>query len=102
MQDYRLQFIDEAEWLASADAEGWVHTQEGSTSLAADGIDFDVIGLLYQDQPDPDAPAVLLPGWHVNLRFREGNLPQDMRSNIVIPANPKRTFAGGWFQGTPQ
>lgn len=118
MQDYRLNFSDEAAWWAAADAQGWVQyeyaPQENpdeppvviGKTLYAPNIDFDVIGIMYEDQPIPDPenppPPVPLPGWHLNIRFREGNLPVSMNSNIVLPANPKRTFAGGWFQGTPE
>lgn len=112
MNDYRLVFPDEAAWWAAADAQGWVQyeyaPQENpdeppvviGKTLYAPNIDFDVIGVMYQEQADPEAPPVPIPGWHLNIRFREGNLPSEMVGNVVLPANPRRTFAGGWFQGT--
>jgi hypothetical protein len=120
MNDYRLVFPDEAAWWAAADAQGWVQyeyepqppVQPGqeppapvvkSKTLYAPNIDFDIIGVMYEEQPIPDPenppPPVLMPGWHLNVRFREDVLPPEMASNVVLPANPRRTFAGGWFQG---
>lgn len=105
--DYRLSFADEAQWWAVADAHGWVQVDTEpaenpddppvviSKSLYAPGIDFDVLGVVYT-QDDPPVP---LPGWGVNIRFDAGDLPDDMTGYITLPADPVRTWAGGWFQG---
>jgi hypothetical protein len=114
MNDYRLQFADEAAWWAAAASEGWVQHEyapvenEGDDPvivrswIAAPGIDFDEIGIIYRptgvvvdDVPEMEP----LPGWHVNIRILVGLIPDNMISNVVLPADPVRTFAGGWFQG---
>jgi hypothetical protein len=110
MNDYRLTFTDEAQWWAVADAQGWVqYTTEPAENpedppivtgkyLSAPGIDFDVLGVVYA----PEDPPVAYPGWGVNIRFNGGDLPDDMVQYITLPADPVRTFAGGWFQGPAQ
>jgi hypothetical protein len=114
MNDYRLQFADEAAWWAAAASEGWVQHEYAPVEniddepvivrswIAFPGIDFDVIGIIYKptgvvvdDVPEMEP----LPGWHVNIRILTGLLPDNMISNVVLPADPVRTFAGGWFQG---
>ncbi len=118
MNDYRLQFADEAAWWAAAASEGWVHYEYAPQTVEPDqeppepviinswiyapGIDFDEIGIIYKptgvvvdDVPEMEP----MPGWHVNIRILVGLIPDNMISNVVLPANPVRTFAGGWFQG---
>jgi hypothetical protein len=111
MNDYRLTFADEDAWWAAADAQGWVqYTTEPAENpedppiitgkyLYAQGVDFDVLGVVYVPAENPDDPPVALPGWGVNIRFNGGDLPDDMVANITLPSTPVRTFAGGWFQG---
>ena len=118
MNDYRLQFADEAAWLAAADAAGWMQHEYAPVEnigdepvivrswIAYPGIDFDEIGIIYRptgnviDQDGIEVPEMEpTPGWHVNIRILVGLVPDNMISNVVLPANPVRTFAGGWFQG---
>jgi hypothetical protein len=122
MNDYRLQFADEAAWWAAAASEGWVQHEYAPQTveldqeppepvivrswIAAPGIDFDEIGIIYRptgnviDQDGIEVPEMEpMPGWHVNIRILVGLIPDNMISNVVLPANPVRTFAGGWFQG---
>ncbi len=95
MKDYRLSFIDEAQWWELADANGWVQYEYEPQELVASGeplpepvvkskriqserIDFDVIGEIYKptgvvnivdDREVPEFAKV--PGWHVNVRFHQ-------------------------------
>lgn len=126
--DYRLTLADEAQWWEVADAQGWVQYEYGPTPEPTDedpnpqppvvsrwvaypGIDFVVIGTIYEIPPEPtpeDYVPVPLPGYAVNLRFNpwgsETDIPDDMVQYIVTPADPRYTFAGGWFPGpkTPE
>jgi hypothetical protein len=109
--DYRLTFADEAQWWAVADLQGWAHYETEPAEnpddppiivrkwLYALMTDFDVLGIVYVPAENPDDPPVPLPGYGVNIRFDAGDLPDDMVEFIVLPQNPIRTFAGGWFQG---
>ena len=109
--DYRLSFADEAQWWAVAELEGWVQVQTEpaenpddppiivSRTLYAPMTDFDILGVVYVPAENPEDPPVPLPGWGVNIRFNGGDLPDNMVEFIVLPQNPVRTFAGGWFQG---
>jgi hypothetical protein len=118
MNDYRLQFADEAAWWAAAASEGWVHYEYAPQTvepdqeppepviinswLATPGIDFDVIGAIYKPTGNliNDAPEMAqVPGFHVNVRMHSGVLPESLNANRVMPAQPVRTFAGGWFEG---
>ena len=110
MNDYRLQFTDEEAWLAAADAAGWVtyeYTQQDPPVVSNKFINLpvDVIGTIYkptgeiQQTDEGEVPVMAaVPGWHVNVRLM-GPLPDVLRSYRVIPANPVRTFAGGWIEG---
>lgn len=119
--DYRLTFADEAQWWEIADAHGWVQYQYEpepdpkpddyepvvvSKSLYCFGIDFVVIGTIYEPAPEPlpdPYDPVPYAGYGVNIRFNQyGNqtdLPDDMVQYITTPADPRYTFAGGWFAG---
>lgn len=121
--DYRLTFADEAQWWAEADAHGWVQYEYEplppdvgpenppapvvkSKIIYYPGIDFVVIGTLYEPAPDPlpdPYTPVPLPGYGVNIRFNpwcdQVDLADDMVQFITTPADPQYTFAGGWFPG---
>jgi hypothetical protein len=90
MNDYRLQFADEAAWWAAAASEGWVQHEYAPVENIDDEP---VIVRSWMPEMEPT------PGWHVNIRILVGLIPDNMISNVVLPANPVRTFAGGWFQG---
>jgi len=122
MADYRLTFPDQATWMAQADAAGWVQREyepqpdplpnpaptpvvkrEWIESQGAVIVD---IGTVYEPQPptpidQPQPTPVPYPGYAVNVRCFDTNLPEGMVQYIVMPANPQYTFAGGWEQGTP-
>ena len=110
MNDYRLQFADEAAWWTAAASEGWVQHEYSQDEepviinswVYALGVDFDVIGAIYKPTGNiiNDAPEMAqAPGFHVNVRMHSGVLPQSLQANRVTPAQPVRTFAGGWFEG---
>ena len=119
MADYRLTFPDQATWMAQADAAGWVQREYEPQPLtplgevppapivkrewiATPGAVIVDIGTVYEPQPPaPPAPApqptpVPYPGYAVNVRCFDTNLPEGMVQYIVMPANPQYTFAGGW------
>ena len=114
MNDYRLQFTDEEAWLAAADAAGWVTYEYEPQQDPEDppvvsnkfiNLPVDVIGTIYkptgemQQTEEGEVPVMAaVPGWHVNVRLM-GILPDVLRSYRVTPANPVRTFAGGWMEG---
>lgn len=118
MNDYRLQFADEAAWWATAASEGWVQHEyapvenEGDEPvivrswIAYPGIDFDEIGIIYRptgnviDQDGIEVPEMApQPGFHVNIRLHQLTLPDSLRPFRITPNQPIRTFAGGWFEG---
>jgi hypothetical protein len=111
MNDYRLVFESEQAWQLAAQDQGWMQYEYEprtdpdadpvikSQYISAPGIDFDVIGIMYAMVSDPDQVPEQLPGWHVNIRFSQAALPSDLADHVVVPENPQRTFAGGWFEG---
>jgi hypothetical protein len=122
MNDYRLQLPDEATWWTAADACGWVkYEYEPQTVelgqepaepvvkrkwLDTNGKDFDVIGTIYKptgnmlQQGDMQAPEMAaIAGHHVNVRLHYSELPESLRQYVVIPNNPVRGWAGGWYEG---
>jgi hypothetical protein len=124
MADYRLTFPDQATWMAQADAAGWVQreyepqppTPPGEDPptpivkrewIATPGAVIVEIGTVYEPfapapappappSPDPQPVPVPYPGYAVNVRCFDTNLPEGMVQYIVTPANPQYTFAGGW------
>jgi hypothetical protein len=121
MADYRLTFPDQATWLAQADAAGWVQREyepQSPTPLGEDpptpivkrewiatpGAVIVDIGTVYEPfpvpLPDPPPTPVPYPGYAVNVRCFDTNLPSGMVQYVVEPANPQYTFAGGWEQGS--
>ena len=122
MADYRLTFPDQATWMAQADAAGWVQREyapQPPTSpeeppptpivtkewIATPGAVIVDIGTVYEPQPptpidQPQPTPVPYPGYAVNVRCFDTNLPEGMVQYIVMPANPQYTFAGGWEQGS--
>ncbi len=121
MADYRLTFPDQATWMAEADAAGWVQreyepqppTPPGEDPptpivkrewIATPGAVIVDIGTIYEPMPPtpPDQPQptpVPYPGYAVNVRCFDTNLPAGMVQYIVMPSDPQYTFAGGWEQG---
>ena len=122
MNDYRLQLPDEDAWWAAADACGWVRYEyEPQTVevgqepaepvvkrkwLDTNGKDFDVIGTIYKptgnviqqgDMQTQEMAAIA--GHHVNVRLHYSELPESLRQYVVIPNNPVRGWAGGWYEG---
>lgn len=101
MIDYALSFPDQATWETLATEQGWVQTNEdGSIYFANSNMAFVVIGDVYPPTPvplpDPYNP-VPYPGYGVNLRFVEGDLPSTMTQYVIAPNPQMYTFAGGWF-----
>jgi hypothetical protein len=49
------------------------------------------IGALYEPQDDPEAPAVALPGYHVNGLWRGSadTIPEALRSFMTFPEDPR-------------
>jgi hypothetical protein len=105
--------------LVEADAAGWVQreyepqppTPPGEDPpapivkrewIATPGAVIVDIGTIYEPQPpiDPPPPPVPYPGYAVNVRCFETNLPAGMIQYVVNPSNPQYTFAGGWEQGS--
>ena len=121
MADYRLTFPDQATWMAQADAAGWVQREYEPQPptppydppptpivkrewIATPGAVIVDIGTVYEPAPDPlpdPYVPVPYPGYAVNVRCFDTNLPEGMVQYIVMPANPQYTFAGGWEQGAP-
>jgi hypothetical protein len=120
MADYRLTFPDQATWMAQADAAGWVqreYEQQPPTPpdqppptpvvvrewIYTPGAVIVDIGTVYAPfpvpLPDPIPAPVPYPGYAVNVRCFDTNLPEGMVQYIVMPSNPQYTFAGGWEQG---
>jgi hypothetical protein len=115
MNDYRLQFTDETAWLAAADALGWLqheYSQDPEPTIvrswvSAAGVDIDVIGAIFKPtgnmltlEPGVEYPEMTaIPGFHVNIRLHQDRLPDSLRPFRVIPNQPARTFAGGWYEG---
>lgn len=118
MNDYRLQLPDEATWWTAADACNWVkYEYEPQTVevgqeaepivkrkwLDTNGKDFDVIGTIYKpmiQQGDMQVQEMAaIPGHHVNVRLHYSELPESLRQYVVIPNNPVRGWAGGWYEG---
>lgn len=115
MNDYRLQFADETAWLEQANHLGWLqheYSQDPEPTIVqswvhATGVDIDIIGTIHKptgnmitteaDMPYPEMAAI--PGFHVNIRIHNGQLPELLRPFRVTPNQPVRTFAGGWFEG---
>ena len=55
----------------------------------------DLIGTLYTPHPaDPEAPSVLLPGWHVNITSDFLAVHPDLEAYQVAPAPLLRVWAG--------
>ena len=118
MADYRLTFPDQATWMAQADAAGWVQREYAPLPdpipeppptpivvrewIYTPGAVIVDIGTVYEPQPFsiPPPTPVPYPGYAVNVRCFETNLPEGMVQYIVMPANPQYTFAGGWEQGS--
>lgn len=119
MADYRLTFPDQTTWMAQADAAGWVQREYAPQPdplpdpapapivvrewIYTPGAVIVDIGTVYEPQPFsiPPPTPVPYPGYAVNVRCFETNLPEGMVQYIVMPANPQYTFAGGWEQGEP-
>ena len=119
MADYRLTFPDQATWKAQADAAGWVQREYAPQPeplpdpapapivvrewIYTPGAVIVDIGTVYEPfpvpTPDPYTP-VPYPGYAVNVRCFDTNLPSGMVQYVVEPANPQYTFAGGWEQGS--
>jgi hypothetical protein len=87
MNDYRLQFADEAAWLAAADALGWLqheYSQDPEPTIVRSWVfaaeaDVDVIGTIFkptgnmlQLEPGIEYPEMApQPGFHVNIRLHQ-------------------------------
>ena len=120
MNDYRLQLPDESAWWAAADACGWVKYEYEPVEMGQEppapvvkhkwldtqGRDFDVIGTIYKptgnviqqgDMQTQEMAAIA--GHHVNVRLHYSELPESLRQYVVIPNNPVRGWAGGWYEG---
>lgn len=80
--DYYLKFADEAEFAA--------HMPEELMLPASESHATDIVGILYNMETYQP-----LPGYHVNLRLREGTpLPAALETySLPAPALPKRVFA---------
>lgn len=55
----------------------------------------DIIGPLYEPHPtDPEAPATLLPGWHVNVTADYFSDHPELAPFVVEPSPLRRVWAG--------
>lgn len=119
MADYRLTFPDQATWLAQADAAGWIQREYEPQPptppdqppptpvvlkewIEAPGVVIVDIGTVYEPAApiEPPPTPVPYPGYAVNVRCFDTNLPEGMVQYVVTPADPQYTFAGGWEQGS--
>jgi hypothetical protein len=114
--DYRMTFADQADWLVVADSQGWIQREYApqedpeaepvvvSTWIASPGLDFVVLGTIYEPQaPVPEdvepPPPVPYPGYGVNIRYNVGIIAEDLVQYVVYPQDPYNSFAGGWYPG---
>ncbi len=98
MQDLYLKFADQAE------ADSLLYTVHDAV-LGEDGgvvseayttqnyMNTDVLGIIYEEQADPDADPVPMEGWHVNIRLMPGEDPSPLLSYQVFPQLPRRVWA---------
>lgn len=58
-------------------------------------MSIDIIGDLYDPHPtDPEAPATLLPGWHVNVTADYLAEHPELAAFVVEPSPLRRVWAG--------
>jgi len=58
-------------------------------------MSIDIIGPLYEPHPtDPEAPATLLPGWHVNVTADYFSDHPELAPFVVEPSPLRRVWAG--------
>jgi len=86
--DYLLKFADEAECNTMLFTES---TYDGQTVLIPKYTAVDVIGIIYEDQEDPDLPPVPYDGWHANVR-NVAEAPE-LEAYQVFPAKQVRVWA---------
>lgn len=90
MHDLYLKFADQAE----ADSLLYtVHEGEGEPYTTQNYMNTDVLGIIYEEQADPDADPVPMEGWHVNVRLMPGEDPAPLLSYQVFPQLPRRVWA---------
>ncbi|MFJ3259837.1 hypothetical protein ACIPK7_06245 [Pseudomonas sp. NPDC086581] len=65
---------------------------EDSGLIPAEGVALDVLGTWCEQPEDPEAPPVVLPGYHANLRTEQ---PIDWPPSITVhqPETPWRVWA---------
>lgn len=86
--DYTLKFADSEECTAM------LYTKEeyqGEEVLIPKYTAVDVIGIIYEDQEDPDLPPIAYDGWHANVRNVEE--APELEAFRVYPQNPVRVWA---------
>lgn len=86
--DYMLKFADSEECTAM------LYTKEdyqGEVVLVPKYTAVDVIGVIYENQEDPDLPPVPYPGYHANVRNTEE--APELDQYRVYPPNPVRVWA---------
>lgn len=83
-----LKFADSEECTAM------LYTKEdyqGEVVLIPKYTAVDVIGVIYENQEDPDLPPIPYDGWHANVRNAEE--APELEAFRVYPPNPVRVWA---------
>mgnify|MGYP003656482447 CR=1 FL=1 len=86
--DYMLKFANSEECTAM------LYTKEdyqGEVVLIPKYTAVDVIGVIYENQEDPDLPPIPYDGWHANVRNAEE--APELEAFRVYPPNPVRVWA---------
>ena len=100
------KFADEAEWRKVAEQIGVLSVVMDDNNKEADAWAcytpdwaIDVVGIIYDPGTyDADGneltPPVAHDGYHVNAKFKEGQVPAAVSSYATTPATPRRVFLG--------
>lgn len=86
--DYMLKFPTESECNQALFNET---TYDGQTVLVPKYTAVDVIGVIYENQEDPDLPPIPYDGWHANVRNTEE--APELEAFRVYPPHPVRVWA---------
>ena len=91
--DVYLRFDDEAAAEAALAAEGLSPGETASWSVDRVGVIFSAP--ILDESGEVVTPGTQLPGWHVNIRFRTGAVPDSLAAARGYPETPARRFANG-------
>lgn len=86
--DYMLKFVSEQECNQTLFNET---TYDEQTVLVPKYTAVDVIGVIYENQEDPDLPPIPYDGWHANVRNTEE--ASELEAFRVYPSQPVRVWA---------